>query len=367
VADTGAKHKDLNISPRWGIGFWAAFGLLLAILAFIVVLLVRSGFFNFSNSISNDQYKALWTFLASALVASVTLIGLTLTYSHNMRTVALQADSAKRQEIAERESEDRLKLETVVKSLELVSAGPGAYAVSAQVAGSLAALVHLGHPVIAMRALRAAWHDKGVDVATAVWLINEVLERGTPVAQIEASYLLSEHANELCYEEGRDGEFEWPEILHKKWIKDAPRACRLEIFSAIVAVLISRDKSWWGYTDGWAVVLFYEAMTVDPDPVLRDCACHLARPIIESYPTKDVRLPWGDDLRELAEIERSVRNYQGCGRITVKTTMLEKELESWLSHPETDDGKPPRNEKRECSRKNPILSRLSQLLTPNRH
>lgn len=170
--DDATSGLTQQTSHSWHVAFLFAFILLCAVLALIVTLLVRSGFFRFGAPITNTQYKALWTFLASALGAAVALIGLTLTSSHDNRVLALQS-------VARREAEDRQKLQTVVQGLQLISTSEGEYEVSAQVAGSLAALVHLGHPVIAMRALRAAWSDGPVDVDTAVWLINEVLESGS--------------------------------------------------------------------------------------------------------------------------------------------------------------------------------------------
>lgn len=318
-------------SPQgWRVAFLLASTLLCAVLALIAILLVRTGFFRFNAPITNVQYKALWTFLAAALGAAVTLIGLILTHSHNVRTLTFQADVANRQSMAEREVDNRQKLETVVKSLELVSTADHAYAVPAQVAGSLAALVHLGHPVIAMRTLHAAWSDGSVDVATAVWLINEVLDGGSPASQKEASHLLCEHASDLCDKrDDHKGEFEWPELLYAEWPTRTPRACRFDIIFAIVGVLTSRDEAWWEYGDGWSIVLLHEAMKEDSDPVLKDCACHLLEPIIKPYAGKDMRLPWRDDIKEMAEIGKNLQEFEGCGRTTAKTRRLVADLETW--------------------------------------
>jgi hypothetical protein len=339
VAEPGTNDVTAELTSqtpsRLQAAFLFALVLLCTVLALIAILLIRSGFFNFAAPITNTQYKALWTFLASALGAAVTLIGLTLTHSHNARTLALQADVANRQSMAEQEVESRQKLETVVKGLQLISTAEGKYAVSAQVAGSLASLVHLRHPVVAMRALRAAWSDGQVDVGTAVWLINEVLVDGSPASQVEASALLCEHAADLCNsQKGRKGEVTWPSVLYTEWLTHPPRACRFEILFTIVRVVLSRDKAWWGYNYDWAVVLLDEAMKKDPDPVLRDCACHLLRPVVESYASKsnvrkDIQLPWGDGVKKLPEIEKGVIDHQGVGRITAETRNLVKELEGW--------------------------------------
>jgi hypothetical protein len=317
-SQSGRNSGDV---PLWKIvRRWAFVVLFVApIYALIVVLLLRSGFFKFSAPINDNQYKVLWTFVATALGTAATVIGLLLTQSHNRRTLAFQRDVENRKLLAEAEAERRQKLDTVVKGLELVSSSEGKYAVLARVAGSLAALVHLGHPVIAMRALSAAWRDGSVDLATAVWLINEVLEHGSPASQLEACRLLFRHAGTMCdKDDDHAGDFEWPEALNTTWPADVPKAGRFEILFAIVEVVLSREKRWWGrYRDGWAVVLLDEAMKKDPDPVLRDCACHLAGALIESYDdTQDIWLPWRDGHKDLTAIREDVRAHQGCGRTT---------------------------------------------------
>jgi hypothetical protein len=164
-----------------GKAWWAVLILIaLPLYAIAVALVVRSQVFAFGrSSLSTGDVQALWAFIASGVTASLTLVGLLLTRSHNRRTLALQI-----------EAERRLVLETVVKGLDLV-APTETYAPSAKIAGALAALVHLDHPVIAMRTLGAAWGDGVVDSASAVWLINEVFERGSKHSQLEAATLLA--------------------------------------------------------------------------------------------------------------------------------------------------------------------------------
>lgn len=324
-------------SKSWQIAFLLALILLCAVLALIVVLLIRSGFFKFGTPITNTQYKALWTFLASALGAAVTLIGLTLTSSHNARTLALQSDMENRKSIAVNDAEYRQKLQAVVEVLRLISTSEGRYAVSAQVAGSLATLVHLGHPVIAMRALRAAWSDGPVDVDTAVWLINEVLEKGSRESQFEAASLLSEHAADLCDDrDGHEGEFSWPPLLYNKWPIDPTKFCRFEILFAVVRVVISKAKDWWGLQYDWSLTLLDEAMEKDPDPVLKNCARYLLEPLAKSYAAgyelrSGIKLPWGDGAKDLLAIENRTLNRQGVERISKKTQDLAEELKRWCN------------------------------------
>jgi hypothetical protein len=332
----GSSSESISrTSKSWRIAFVLALILLCAVLALIVVLLIRSGFFKFGAPITDTQYKALWTFLASALGAAVTLIGLTLTSSHNARTLALQSDMENRKSIAVNDAENRQKLQAAVEGLQLISTSEGRYAVSAQVAGSLATLVHLGHPVIAMRVLRAAWSDGPVDVDTAVWLINEVLEKGSRESQFEASSLLCEHAADLCDgRDGHEGEFSWPSLLYNKWPIDQAKVCRFEILFAVVRVVISKTKDWWGFQYDWSLALLDEAIEKDPDAVLKNCARHLLEPLAKSYAVgydlrSEIKLPWGDQTKDLSAIENRTLYHQGIERITKKTQDLVEELKRW--------------------------------------
>ena len=197
--------------------------------------MIRSQVFAFDHtSLSTGDVQALWAFVASGVTASLTLVGLLLTRSHNQRTLALQAESEKNRAATAEEAERRLVLETVVKGLDLV-APTGTYAPSAKIAGSLAALVHLDHPVIAMRTLGAAWGDGVVDSASAVWLVNEVFDRGSKQSQLEAATLLDINASKLCAD--APGMFSWPMSIEFEWPWNMQLNTRLHVFRAVLCTL----------------------------------------------------------------------------------------------------------------------------------
>jgi hypothetical protein len=267
---------------------------LLPLYAITAAFTIRSGIFDLRDrTIGPDEYKALWAFIASGLGTAATIIGLLLARSHNLRTLALQADienrklafqeeAEDRKSVLERETSARLALDTAVKGLELVADGEGGYAPKARVAGALAALVHLGHPVIAMRTLEAAWDDAAVDKATACWLISEVYQSGSESSQIEASALLRTKASTLPEEEG-GGDLEWPSAFWSKWLTDLPLEARYNNLLALVEVLLSRRKDWWDGTHGWVLILIDEAYRHDPDQDIRNAAAVLLTPILASF------------------------------------------------------------------------------------
>jgi len=220
-SDSPALSRAEDRGLRWAT--WVAYGLLALFVAVTVVLmgflLVSSKVFT-GAALNDALYKALWAFIASALATSVTLVGLLVGKAQNDRTLAFQHDVETRNRVAQQAAESRQTLDTVVDCLELVTASDGTYAPKARIAGSLAALIHLGHPVIAMRTLSAAWTDEKVDPETAVWLIGEVLGSASTLerSKNEAARLLLAHADELCLRgDEHRGEFVWPESPWEMW------------------------------------------------------------------------------------------------------------------------------------------------------
>jgi hypothetical protein len=202
-------------------GPWLALILLVLIPLYAIsaAFAIRSDLFDLSRTqITDEEYKAIWPLIASGLATSATVVGLLLARSHNERTLAFQEDIENRKLASQREVEERnaiyqaetssrLALDTVVKCLELLVVEEGKYAPKARMAGTLAALIHLGHPVIAMRTLGAAWEEDAVESATACWLIGEVFQSGSNVSRREGSRLLRGNAHKLG---AIRGHYDWP-------------------------------------------------------------------------------------------------------------------------------------------------------------
>ena len=226
--ETDPKNQQRAVSRLKSLLPWAVFALLLVfpIYAISIAFMIRSGIFDLTDhSISADEYKALWAFIASGLATAATIVGVLLTNSHNRRILAFQEDLETRKLIAQTEVDKRLALDTAIRGLELIGS-EGKYAPTATIAGALATLVHLGHPVIAMRALDAAWHDDAVDAATGCWLISQVFQEGSEESMLEAARLLRIHAKALCGSEAEIGTYEWPYAIYDKWPQQLPLDAR---------------------------------------------------------------------------------------------------------------------------------------------
>jgi hypothetical protein len=246
----------------WGDKPWqkAAFlvvvSLCVAIMAVFAAVTIRLGYQVLTGPApAGDALTAMWAFIGATVAAGVTLTGLFFT--------RIQADRTER----------RLNLETAVGGLELLAGENQGYAPRATMAGAIATLVHLDHPVIAMRALAAAWNDDAVDVPSATWLLSEIFTRRSEPAKIEAAAMLDAHAHELCGDE--PGRFSWPFAIEFSWPR-APFPARLLVFHAVLTTLMSRPRTWWrqGGREGWAALLLYEAMQTDANENIKAHARH---------------------------------------------------------------------------------------------
>jgi hypothetical protein len=252
----------------------------LPFLSIAIAICIRSGIFRFDRPITDDQFKSLWTFMGAGLAAGATLLGALLTMSHNSRTLALQRETAERQKVAESEAAERLKLDSAISGLGLISKD-GKYAPKASIAGGLATLVHLGHPVIAMRALSAALDDDAVDKDTAAWILGQVLTSSITTgtqddlrhAKREAAALLRSYAPKLTFA-NLPGAFAWPNCVHGQWPSGLHPNAEANLAKALMRLLCSQDPSWWR-DKTWVIHTLAAAVdqTVD-DEVRREAAAY---------------------------------------------------------------------------------------------
>jgi len=206
-----------------------------------VVTLARSGLWDGGRpSLTDEQFKAIWTFIGAGLAASVSLLA------------ALSAD------VRERQAAARQTLEAVIRGLDVV--GEKGRSPRAAVAGGLAALVELGHPVVAIRTLSAALTENTVDNDTTAWLLGHLLRgeggAGTTAdlaaARTEAAALLRSTAGDLT-KPRYPGNFAWPSILHGDWPRGLPPGMDVVLMEALVRLLTSQRQEWWdgGRGTGW--------------------------------------------------------------------------------------------------------------------
>jgi hypothetical protein len=259
-ADSSRKLPDWLL-----VAIWVALAcLLLGLIAVAVFLLVVKMDFFTDQALTDEQSKAVWTFVGVSLGAVVTLIGTLLAEQHNRRTDAL-----------EREAETRLKLDTIGRLLELLTED-GEYAKPARVGGAIATMVELEGGAVALRVLGDLWAAKAVATDTAVWLIEHVLNTDRPEdEQILAAGLLVLNATALvpaAGDEEQDWE-SWP-TLTEPWPPHLPSGVKDALILLAARVLLARERKYWEDRSGSLAPVVMLAKAHD-DPDYRDAAASI--------------------------------------------------------------------------------------------
>ncbi len=330
-----ATGSEIRFSSRWG---WIAFFLFLILPLYTIAGIVcfRSGLFRFNGTLSDTQLKSVWTFLGAGLAAAATVLGGLLTKSHNDRTLALQYETQKQQEIQESEANERLKMDTVISGLKLIC-NNGTYSPKAAIAGGLATLVQLGHPIVAMRALAAALPEDVVDNDTATWLISEVLTTqitmGTPrdlsVAKDEASSLLYKYSSELTISSSDSAEFSWPGAVTQQWPSGLSQKAGLLLIAALAELLISQSDEWWnskGQTSSWILYTLDEVLRHEKDPTVKVAAAMLGKAILEA--SHDDYFVGINDDRDREEIARDIDHVNIPENVPTVEDLVDR-IEKW--------------------------------------
>jgi len=312
------KLNPVKQNMRW---MWVTFLLfvVLPLYAIAASLLIRSGLFRHNGgSVSNDQLKAAWTFLAAGVAAGATILGALLTKSYNDKNLASQ------------------NLNTVVSALGLISKD-GQYSTGAATAAGLATLVQLGHPIVAMRALRPAFMDKAVDCDTFTWLISQVLTSNTTVgtpkdledAKEEAAGLLREFSGKLTDHDSAD--FSWPDALTARWPSGLSANAAWNVMYAMVNLLTSEKKEWWnegGGTYTWIIYTLDEAFQHDSKPYIKAMAAELGLDLIKV--TDDDYINGLNDSRKKSVVAMRMGSSQGLYDKTFDQGLYEG-IQTWGS------------------------------------
>jgi hypothetical protein len=263
----------------------------------------RAGLLDLDGDVTTDQYKAMLAFIGTSLAGTATLVGALVTRSQNLRTVAVQ----------QREN-DRLALDTVVKSLELIAI-EGTYSPPAKIAGALATMVHLGHPVIAMLTTAAVWDQQKLSPEAGCWLVGQTLERGSDVSKHDAASLLLRHAAELPVG-SNPGELHWPEYVSTRWRSELPYQARVTLALTMGCALMSRPSKWWRGEFTGVISLSHSILTTDPSEHLKHVAASMIVELAPDVTTDSVLVETGfvplPDLVDEAVLARSsVRQVNG--------------------------------------------------------
>ena len=265
-----------------------------------------------SNVNNADTTKAILAFLATGVTAAITMIGLLLTAEHN------------------RSTRNQLALDTAVKSLGLIE---GDQAESkALVGGAIASLVHLGHPIIAIRVLDSAWESNAVHSASACWLIGEVLERDHDRAAIEAAALLRSNVDKLACHLNEPCEYYWPPTLYRGWRYRLPWRARVDLVMTAVELILCRPRAWWAKGELiWILLLLNSIQDKERDRDLCFSAAAVALLVCDFFDAQDVYrdLDGKSDIT-ISAIREKAQSFNH-GKVIGDVENRREDLEKWLT------------------------------------
>ena len=265
---------------RWIAG--TILGLILAFSGF-VALLWWIGLFDLPETDAGAKAFAAVIALLGGLFASVlTFVGVLLKLSFDARTLELQ-----------REAEERLKMDSCIRAMDLLRTPSSGEPSENQKAGSLLALANLGQIEFALTLLQRMWPSQEVSLSSAVWLINEGLKHFTARIQFQAASLLNKNAELL---KSPAGDFEWPDHLSWQWQPDLDVYARMQIFEALYNCLKSNPPSQWnGNSQGRFIVFFHRMMAQDDHRWITYSAALILQVLLRTYRI-DITNYWEDTL-----------------------------------------------------------------------
>lgn len=247
-------------------------------------------------------FGAVLGLVGVVVTAVISLSGMVLKDSIDRRTLAIEQQSADVAVQAElrlgiealhnrdmaHQAEARLRLDTAIKAVELMSVQNGVPAPAAQKAGALFALVTLNQMDFALALLERLWAAGEIDSPSAIWIVERALAAGRP-AQREAVHLLDTNVEKLL--DTKQGFF-WPSSIALRWNPGYPLYVRERLLVVLVKLLHARRRDEWELTFLLpVVVLLHSAMTLDAHPRVRAASAAALRRLLDDA-----------ELRELDEV-----------------------------------------------------------------
>ena len=263
---------------------WIGFGLFVffAAIVFSVIFLVVWGFTDWVQKVDGTKLLAAVMPLGAALVGgSIAFIGVVLRISQ------------------QRQAESRLRLDTIVSSVGLMSTS----ASNSQRAAGLLTLAELGHEEFAIALLRRLWPQWNLGPNEAMWVIDRAMDTDDPRVQLNAALCLQAEAHRLVHKDTHS--FEWPRSFNN--VKGEIDVLLLEtLLRARVAMFC---QSWLSpLRSGRSIVSFaHQVVLRDDAPDVRHAAASvsLALEVTQrrdeaSFDELGIRYSWSD-VREKAQ------------------------------------------------------------------
>jgi hypothetical protein len=322
----GAGASDLPSAPK------AALPVVIGVVALFVILVVviwRTGVFDKDTTASDAQIAvALLTLLGGLIASAFTLVGVLLKHSIDRRTAQLAT-----------ETEHRLRLETSIKAVELLTMPDGTPAPSARQAGALYVLGSnpLEQLDLAVALLGEHWREGRISSSAAVWIVDRALTSGSPDLQATAAQILANHADRLPSADGTD--LAWPASAAREWPARCDYFARTALLDALIKAIGARGPGEWDKTMvNWFIFQFVLVRRSEPTSELEAGATLSLDVLLDWYLPQDplggLQLPEGPLLLTQLRANLEPHVEPAMGEVTQQTEALIVRLRAdWSPEP----------------------------------
>ena len=202
----------------------------------LILVLWQIGIFDLGDETNAQVIAPVLALLGAAFGASLTLVGVMLKHSIDIRTFRLA------------------QLEACIRGVDLFVMSDGTPAPPARQAGAMFALTQLGQVGFALALLREAWDRDEISPSAAIWVIDRGLESGDPQLEQDAAALLASQATRLV---SSDGRWVLPAAIDSKWPVKLHLYARQLLLQALIRGLGAREPDEWDDEDiNWLVLEF---------------------------------------------------------------------------------------------------------------
>jgi len=275
------------------------------------------------NSGSVKIIVAALSLFATAMTALVSLVGLLLKHSIDARSEAARIADAARTNAAAKDAEDRLKLDSAIRAVQLFANNAGEPSLQIQQSGALFALCSLRQYELTLALLEGLLAQQKVDSSTFARVLNTILMTSDESLQASAISVLSGYADRLI----SDLNFDLPDCFlsgcagRSAYVRDwAP--------TVMVRVILARKRWEWRTRSAvnavtMAIALLWKG---EPEERIKTDAGAILGALLKVFYPKPVTL-YG--FHENFETDVLAADVAGSKPTSAETRRLIERLDAW--------------------------------------
>lgn len=302
-------------------------GSIVLLFCIFAALLWLLGLFRFDGSDASAKVISATFALAGAFGASLfSLIGVMLRHSIDVRSEKRLLLESDRNDLARRESENRLKLEASIRAVQLLSTTSGQAAPSAQITGALLTLASLSQYDLVLELVDDFAKQRQLDPGTICGLLDNIMIHGS--AAQEAAVIGVLYRNESNFVNSA-GLLEMPDCFFRA-NDELSAYARSWIPIFVARAIMKRPIGHWrqdkAFLYGLVGALGFQYQSELEPRIKSDVGAILAAVLRALPELREAHVPAGDiDFDQIRPALVGIAASLGVARATVK------EIESWAT------------------------------------